>query len=180
MNPQELRPFGVEVIEVVTGYVRSNLLHQGFFAPEDSLYLPIKSDVERIVSEGLQNGMPSDAYAAAVVERVLSPNTSPEIWDGKYAWTVELLARFTPLWFLVRIFTQATLLWRSPESFSLSVADIHAELVLDSVLQAGQAGFPVNEGMSRELLSGHHLFKYLLTKQLGEIPQPRRFAERQN
>jgi 1-acylglycerone phosphate reductase len=89
----------------VTGYVRSNILHHGFSAPEDSLYLPIKSNVERILSEGIQNGMPSDKYAAAVVGRVLRPNTSPEIWDGKFAWTVELLARFTPLWFLVRTCT---------------------------------------------------------------------------
>jgi hypothetical protein len=33
-------------------------------------------------------------------------------------------------------------------------------LVLDSVLQAGQAGSPVNAELSRELLSGHHLSKY--------------------
>lgn len=97
----EVRPFGVEVIEVVTGYVRSNILHHGFPTPDDSLYLPLKADMERILTEGIQNGMPADEYAAAVVDRVLRPDTSAEIWDGKFAWTVELLVRFTPLWFVV-------------------------------------------------------------------------------
>lgn len=92
------------MIEVVTGYVRSNILHHGFSAPDDSLYLPIKADIEGILRKGIETGMPSDEYAAAVVDRVLRPNTSPEIWDGKFAWTVELLVRFTPLWFLVRTY----------------------------------------------------------------------------
>jgi hypothetical protein len=47
-----VKPFGIEVIEIVTGFVQSNILHHGLHAPETSLYLPIKSTVEKIKYQG--------------------------------------------------------------------------------------------------------------------------------
>ncbi|KAL3430311.1 hypothetical protein BDV09DRAFT_202304 [Aspergillus tetrazonus] len=53
----ELQPLGIEVIEIVTGFVQSNILHHGLHAPDDSLYLPIKSTVEDIKYRGNKNGI---------------------------------------------------------------------------------------------------------------------------
>ncbi|QGI87807.1 unnamed protein product [Fusarium fujikuroi] len=67
----ELRPLSIEVIEVVTGFVRSNILRDGVLISEDSLYRPIKSTVEDVKNGGNKNGMPADEYARAVVRQIL-------------------------------------------------------------------------------------------------------------
>ncbi|RDH19644.1 hypothetical protein M747DRAFT_315774 [Aspergillus niger ATCC 13496] len=54
-----VKPLGVEVIEIVTGFVQSNILHHGLHAPEDSVYLPIKGIIENIKYQGNANGMPA-------------------------------------------------------------------------------------------------------------------------
>ncbi|OJJ07622.1 hypothetical protein ASPVEDRAFT_65916 [Aspergillus versicolor CBS 583.65] len=55
-----VKPFGIEVIEIVTGFVQSNILHHGLHAPEGCLYLPIKSAIEDIKYQGNANGMPAN------------------------------------------------------------------------------------------------------------------------
>ncbi|KAF9776025.1 hypothetical protein IL306_005835 [Fusarium sp. DS 682] len=77
----ELRPLSIEVIEVVTGYVRSNILRHGVLISEDSLYRPIKTTVEAVKEGGNKNGMPADEYARAVVRQILAPTYKREIWD---------------------------------------------------------------------------------------------------
>ncbi|KAI8281956.1 3-(3-hydroxy-phenyl)propionate/3-hydroxycinnamic acid hydroxylase [Colletotrichum sp. SAR 10_98] len=93
----EVQPFGVEVVEVVTGFVRSNLLHHGLDAAKDSPYLAIKKDIERIKFEGNQNGMPARAYAESVVEQLLRKRKRDEIWEGKLAWILNFIVIFSPL-----------------------------------------------------------------------------------
>jgi 1-acylglycerone phosphate reductase len=90
------------VIEIVTGFVRSNILRHGLYAPEGSLYLPIESVVKEIKYGGNENGMPADAYAVAVTEKLLRSRVSPEIWEGGMARSLRLLVLFLPLQFLVR------------------------------------------------------------------------------
>ncbi|KAL4795474.1 1-acyl dihydroxyacetone phosphate reductase [Aspergillus venezuelensis] len=93
----ELKPFNIEVIEIVTGFVQSNLLHHGFHAPETSLYLPLKQTIEEIKYQGNENGMPPDAYARAVVAKVIKARVGPEIWEGAMARSIRLLVLFLPL-----------------------------------------------------------------------------------
>ncbi|KAH7014101.1 1-acyl dihydroxyacetone phosphate reductase [Microdochium trichocladiopsis] len=95
----EVKPFGVSVTEVVTGYVQSNILHHGLVAPPDSLYLPIKADTERMKYEGNRTGMPARLYAESVVDKILRPKPSSEIWEGKLAWMLGFLVNFCPSWF---------------------------------------------------------------------------------
>jgi 1-acylglycerone phosphate reductase len=99
-----VKPFGVEVIEIVTGYVRSNILHHGLYAPEGSLYLPIKTDMERLKYDGNQNGMPAGDYARSVVAKILVKRPRNEIWEGRLAWTLRFITQFCPLWFAVSSF----------------------------------------------------------------------------
>jgi len=95
------------VIEIVTGFVRSNILHHGLHAPEDSPYIRIKPHIERIKYEGNRNGMLAEEYAASVVDKLVRKGTGAEIREGKLSWTLGFLINFFPLWFLV-CKTQAT------------------------------------------------------------------------
>ncbi|KAH7024517.1 1-acyl dihydroxyacetone phosphate reductase [Microdochium trichocladiopsis] len=96
----EVQPFGVDVVEVVTGYVQSNILHHGLVAPPDSLYLPIKQEMERIKYKGNRNGMPARLYAESVVDKILrTGHPSSEIWEGKLAWVLGFVVNFCPRWF---------------------------------------------------------------------------------
>ncbi|CRG89434.1 hypothetical protein PISL3812_06470 [Talaromyces islandicus] len=101
----ELEPFGIEVVEVVAGFVRSNLLHHGLVAPSESLYLPIKSTVEDAKLKGNENGMPAEEFAKSVVDQVTRRRTSMEIWQGKLAWPLRILTSYFPLWIVPTVFT---------------------------------------------------------------------------
>ncbi|GIZ44736.1 hypothetical protein CKM354_000792700 [Cercospora kikuchii] len=94
----ELEPFGVRVVEVVTGYVQSKILRNGLQAPPTSLYLPIKGHIEKLKNQGNRNGMPANQYARFVVERVTRPNPSREIWAGARAHTLWFIVTWLPLW----------------------------------------------------------------------------------
>ncbi|GAD93915.1 hypothetical protein ANI_1_936034 [Paecilomyces variotii No. 5] len=99
----EMKPLGIEVIEIITGFVRSNILHHGLHAPEGSLYLPILGVVEDIKYRGNANGMPPDLYAASVVKRLMRPQVSPEIWEGGMAHYLRVLIAILPLQLLTRV-----------------------------------------------------------------------------
>ncbi|KAF5683469.1 1-acyldihydroxyacetone-phosphate reductase [Fusarium circinatum] len=96
----ELRPLSIEVIEVVTGYVRSNILRDGVLISEDSLYRPIKSTVESVKNGGNKNGMPADEYARVVVRQVLGKKYKREIWEGHRARILRFMVTFFPIWLL--------------------------------------------------------------------------------
>lgn len=72
-------PLGIEVIEMVTGFVQSNILHHSLQAPEGSLYLPIKSTIEDIKYKGNANGMAPNEYAASVADQLIQRRVKPEI-----------------------------------------------------------------------------------------------------
>ena len=92
---------GVEVIEIVTGFVQSNILHHGLYAPEDSVYLPIKGIIEDIKYQGNANGMPAHVYAASITDKLLRRQVDPEIWEGKMARLLRLVFMLLPLRLLV-------------------------------------------------------------------------------
>jgi 1-acylglycerone phosphate reductase len=96
------------VIEIVTGFVQSNILHHGLHAPEGCLYLPIKSAIEDIKYQGNANGMPANEYAASITDKLLRRRVGPEIWEGALAWSIHLIATFLPLRLLVRCFSIKT------------------------------------------------------------------------
>ncbi|KAF2269837.1 1-acyl dihydroxyacetone phosphate reductase [Lojkania enalia] len=96
----ELEPFGIEVIEIVTGFVQSNILHHGLYVPEGSLYLPIKDTVECIKYRGNAGGMATDAYARTVVDKLLNGRTGVEMWEGGLALYLRVLVAVCPVWLL--------------------------------------------------------------------------------
>ncbi|EWZ32970.1 hypothetical protein FOXG_10177 [Fusarium oxysporum f. sp. lycopersici 4287] len=96
----ELRPLSIEVIEVVTGYVRSNILRDGVLISEDSLYRPIKAIVEAVKNGGNRTGMPADEYARVVVRQILGKTYKREIWEGHRSRILRFMVTFFPLWLL--------------------------------------------------------------------------------
>jgi 1-acylglycerone phosphate reductase len=99
---QEVEPLGIEVIEIVTAFVQSNILHHGLHALEGSVYLPIKAVIEGIKYQGNANGMPANAYAVSVTDKLLRRRVAPEIWEGAMSWTIRLIVMILPLRLLVR------------------------------------------------------------------------------
>lgn len=99
---KELQLLGIRVIEVVTGFVRSSILRHGLVAPEDSLYLPIKTTIERFKYEGNANGMPAEQYAISVVNQVMQSQPPAEIWEGALVWYLRFIVNVCPLWLQVR------------------------------------------------------------------------------
>lgn len=92
---------GIEVIEIVTGFVQSNILHHGLYAPEDSLYLPIKGVIEKIKYQGNSSGMPAEVYAKSIVNKLMRKQIGPEIWEGNMAQYIRFLVTCFPSRFLV-------------------------------------------------------------------------------
>lgn len=91
----------MKVIEIVTGFVQSNLLHHGLYAPDDSPYLPIQNVIEEIKYQGNKTGTKADEYARAVVGKLMSSSEDVEIWQGRLAWRLQFLTVACPQWFLV-------------------------------------------------------------------------------
>ncbi|KAJ5681296.1 hypothetical protein N7455_007605 [Penicillium solitum] len=93
----EVKSLGIEVIEIVTGFVQSSILHRGLHAPEGSVYLPIKGAIADIKYQGNANGMSAGAYAASIVEKLMRLRVSPEIWEGGMARFLRFVVTFLPL-----------------------------------------------------------------------------------
>lgn len=117
-----MKSLGIEVIEIVTGFVQSSILHRGLHAPEGSVYLPIKGTIADIKYQGNANGMSAGAYAASIVEKLMRLRVSPEIWEGGMARFLRFVVTFLPLRLLVCQFAavlSAALLMISIESASV-------------------------------------------------------------
>lgn len=101
----ELAPFGVKVITVVTGGVKSRLTaHVSHVLPKDSVYVPLEETYMRRQGHSQEGAMTNEAYAESVVRQVL-PGAGPWpwrwflrdarkrwIWEGNKSWVVWLLS----------------------------------------------------------------------------------------
>jgi len=101
----ELEPFGVRVIDMKTGSVKSTFfdnVNQGITPklPKDSIYYPAREQVERVMSgETFQDAMPADAWARLVVADVLKSQPPGQIWRGTNAWLIWFGRRFMPFYY---------------------------------------------------------------------------------
>ncbi|RSL95300.1 hypothetical protein CEP52_012145 [Fusarium oligoseptatum] len=99
----ELQPFGIKVVDLRTGIVKSNLIENGLLIkpailPEGSIYEPAKDIVEEAIrQEGyLGLGLEPQDWADAVVRDLLKKNPPPVIWRGEMAFGV-WFGSFLPL-----------------------------------------------------------------------------------
>jgi len=92
----ELSPFGVTVVDLKTGSVKSNFfqseeLKQGSL-PKGSIYESARATVEKqLRGDGFKDlGMPTQEWADQVVRDLLKTTPPPNIWRGTQAWLVWL------------------------------------------------------------------------------------------
>ena len=85
----ELAPFGIRVVELITGLVTSNILLElagSAKLPPNSIYMPIEAEANKAMSgEGIiEKAMPNDLYAKKVVSDLLDSwwGTPMWIWRG--------------------------------------------------------------------------------------------------
>jgi 1-acylglycerone phosphate reductase len=87
----ELAPFGVRVVDLKTGAVKSNIT-DGPKArlPKDSIYAPAREAVEKSMSmdDIVKDAMNQETWAKAVVADLLKKTPPPIIWRGTNAWLV--------------------------------------------------------------------------------------------
>ena len=93
----ELQPFGINVIDLRTGVVKTNLIKnvqqsQKELLPAGSLYQPAKERVEQALrQEGFEGqGMPSETWAREVVRDLLKAKPPSVIWRGESAWLTRI------------------------------------------------------------------------------------------
>lgn len=107
----ELQPFGIKVVDLRSGLVRSNLIEntvesqkrtsQGDLLPKGSLFAPAKELVEKALrlEAFAGQGMPSEEWAKAVVGDLMKSNPPSVIWRGENAW-LSRIATMLPFGYL--------------------------------------------------------------------------------
>ncbi|KAJ6470259.1 NAD-P-binding protein [Mycena vitilis] len=90
----ELAPFGVKVINILSGGVQSNVSRGGTL-PEDSLY-KVMEDLyqEKRIKVSQRGAMPADKYARIVVAESLKPKPRAWVWAGKNSFLVWFMDTF--------------------------------------------------------------------------------------
>jgi 1-acylglycerone phosphate reductase len=93
----ELQPFGIKVIDLRTGVVRTNLIknmqqQKQPSLPAGSIFEPAKDVVEKTLrQEGFENtGMPVEQWAKLTVHDLLKKDPPSVIWRGESAWLTRI------------------------------------------------------------------------------------------
>lgn len=89
----ELAPFGITVVELKTGGVKSNFAANQIEVaratlPENSMYLSAKKAIESMLAGDwfVGAGIPAKTWAAGVVKDLSKRHPAPVIYRGKQAW----------------------------------------------------------------------------------------------
>jgi len=99
----ELKPFGVRVVNVVTGGVKSQIARTFRTLKGDSIYLRVEKDFEKRLTHSQSLGMETDVYARSVVAQLIGWRKKTTIWEGSKSWLVWWLTGYMPRFFLVSL-----------------------------------------------------------------------------
>ena len=91
----ELQPFGIEVVELRTGGVKTNILNNVRTAqrpklPESTIYEAAREGIERtLTGEWAERSMEMtpEEWAKQVVKELLKAKVKPVIWKGESVWS---------------------------------------------------------------------------------------------
>lgn len=96
----ELQPFNINVVDLRSGNVRTNILAQANSTlPKGSIYEPARKTMEKSLRQEafLDQGITASLFAQQVVQDLLKSNPPATIWRGENALLVRLLS-FLPSW----------------------------------------------------------------------------------
>ncbi|OCL14686.1 NAD(P)-binding protein [Glonium stellatum] len=99
----ELAPFGVKVVTIVTGGVKSNIARTERSLPPGSIYIPINAEYRRRLKHSQEAGMPNEDYARSVVSKVLGRSPPRWVWEGNMSWVVWFASSFLPMSIMVKV-----------------------------------------------------------------------------
>ncbi|KAK4910065.1 NADPH-dependent 1-acyl dihydroxyacetone phosphate reductase [Elasticomyces elasticus] len=111
----ELAPFGVRVVNIITGGVKSSIARTERQLPRGSVYLPIVDQYDRRQTHSQANAIPAEDYAWSVVRQVLG-SRKDTIWEGGKSWQVWFATSFLPKSFMEWMVSRMFQLWRLKES----------------------------------------------------------------
>ncbi|CCF58590.1 hypothetical protein KAFR_0E04400 [Kazachstania africana CBS 2517] len=97
----ELKPFGVRVINAVTGAVQTNIGDRKAI-PENSLYNS-KEGLSAFRSRDPISKMSSDSYAKEMVKDILSARNPVDVYRGRFARLILFMYTLLPLWLTTRL-----------------------------------------------------------------------------
>ncbi|TKA55655.1 hypothetical protein B0A49_11957 [Cryomyces minteri] len=115
----ELAPFGVKVVTIVTGGVKSRIARTERTLPEGSLYVPIDEEYQRRTKHSQEGVMPNETYARSVASQVLKSSPPKWVWEGNKAWLVWFIDAFLPKGFMDVVFTRMFNLWKLTDYVSM-------------------------------------------------------------
>ena len=96
----ELAPFGIRVVTIQPGGVRSafgNHAEEAIRLPEDSLYRPVEAGILARAQAGQQGATPVQEFVEPVVDALLRPLPPAVIRGGKNSIRLPLLKKLLPL-----------------------------------------------------------------------------------
>jgi len=96
----ELKPFGIEVVIVQPGGVRSsfgNHAEESLRLPEESLYKPAEAGIRARAQAGQQNAMPAEEFVVPVVEKLLQDSPPAIVRGGTNSVRLPLMKKLLPL-----------------------------------------------------------------------------------
>ncbi|KAL1587899.1 hypothetical protein WHR41_03387 [Cladosporium halotolerans] len=96
----ELKPFGVRVVNVITGGVKSQIARTFRMLRDDSIYMPVQKDFERRLTHSQSLGMETEVYAKRVVAQLTGWRRKETIWEGAKSWLVWWVTGFMPKVFI--------------------------------------------------------------------------------
>ncbi|KAJ5611895.1 hypothetical protein N7528_009000 [Penicillium herquei] len=105
----EMRPFGVRVVNIISGEVHTNILKNdhGRSLPEDSIYSPMNEAFQAHLHRK-PDGVTPDQYATGVVKEILKKSPAPWFWFGASSGTIRFIDAYLPRtfwdWFFGRMF----------------------------------------------------------------------------
>ncbi|OQO03443.1 hypothetical protein B0A48_10107 [Cryoendolithus antarcticus] len=100
----ELAAFDIDVVNLKTGGVNTNIVHSNAAAkaalPSDSIYAPARELVEPMLQGSwVSSGISADEWAKGVVSDLLKPHLPLSIWRGKSAGMARLGSLLPSAWF---------------------------------------------------------------------------------
>ncbi|KAL1687278.1 hypothetical protein GGG16DRAFT_117114 [Schizophyllum commune] len=93
----ELAPFGVKVVNLLTGNVESNLAathHPKDYLPKDSIYKPVEDIYQKNIDHFQDGAIPTAVYAKKVVDEATKKSPTAWLWAGNQATMVWFLSTF--------------------------------------------------------------------------------------